>query len=77
MPIDKATGEKICINGCGTLRRATSDQPDFLAHFMPSALRHEEKELVSVTTAIGYVLDIWACPKCRYIELYDFDLRGR
>ena len=73
MPIDKATGDKICINGCGTLQQTKSKQADFLSHFVPSVERHEQGGF-SIVIDVGFMLEIWVCPKCRYIELYDFEL---
>ncbi len=73
MPIDKATGEKICINGCGLLQQAKTGQTDFLSHFIPSVARHKEVGTI-VDMGFGYALEIWVCPECRYIELYDFEL---
>ena len=84
MPIDKETGEKICLNGCGLLQQAKVNRPDFMSHFIPSLVHQfisyeqdktlKQKEIVVPEVGLGYALEIWVCPKCRYIELYDFDL---
>ncbi|MCX7108764.1 MAG: hypothetical protein NTX45_01295 [Proteobacteria bacterium] len=73
MPIDKATGEKTCINGCGLLTQAKPSMAEFLSHIAASAMRHGQRG-VEITTDVGFMFEIWVCPICRYIELYDFEL---
>ena len=70
MPIDKTTGEKICINGCGPLQKnKPANNPDFFSYYMPSLDNYKVIKL-----GLGYSFDIWSCKKCGYIELYDEEL---
>jgi len=75
MPINKATGEKICINNCGPLTQAKSRPKEIISHFIPSISRRDD-EALAVTLDMGFSLDIWACSECGYVEFYDFDLKG-
>lgn len=76
MPIDKTTGEKICINGCGILKptksKGTSEIGD---HIIPS-INEDKEEGLWVNAEIGFALEIWLCSECGYIELYDPAVRS-
>lgn len=73
MPIDKSTGEKICINGCGLLEKNILNEPNLLAFAIPS-IRKFEKDIHSIDLRVCYTLNIWVCSKCGYLEFYDFDI---
>lgn len=75
MPIDKTTGEKICINGCGPLQsNVPDDTPDFSSYYIPSLDNSKDGKQRIVRIELGYSLDIWTCKECGYIELYDDEL---
>ena len=70
MPISKNTKKKKCINDCGDLvLQGNPASDDFFAYSLAQVFKKLNGLLVSQNTV--YTVDLYKCPKCGYIELYD------
>ena len=71
MPISKNSKKLVCVNECGRLDlQVDKNVEDFDSYSLTEVTGNEEQGK-HINTNRVYTVNVFRCPKCGYIELYD------
>ena len=70
MPKDKSGDGYHCINECGALKEVHADNPIVVGNALVQ-VEKPEGGLTSLNLNSGFVVKLFLCESCGYIEMYD------